>query len=234
MVGSFPPPIHGMSLVNEAILNQIKKKSDHQPQIVDIASNSLQRSIFVRLNRIPKVLLCLGRMAMNNHKNTNTLYMSISGGLGQVYEIFFAFIARFKCMQIFLHHHSFAYLDKPNRLTSLLTKITGRKAIHIALSQNMADRLRSIYKIGCVTAVSNAVFLIPDEFASAKIHAREEINTLGFLSNISAEKGVFEFIKLFVSLRNAGFPLRAKLAGPFQDLETERKVIKQIALFTRL
>jgi glycosyltransferase involved in cell wall biosynthesis len=52
---------------------------------------------------------------------------------------------------------------------------------------------------------------------------------LGYLSNISAEKGVFEFLDLLEVARDRCLPVRGILAGPFQDSETEQQVRKRLA-----
>ncbi len=43
------------------------------------------------------------------------------------------------------------------------------------------------------------------------------LGTLGFLSNLSPEKGLFEFLNLMAAIDSGGLPVRALLAGPFED-----------------
>ncbi len=225
MVGPFPPPVHGMAMVNAAMRSALQK-AGAAPLVIDLSSPDLNRALAARLGRLPKVARGLVRLIRARGLRGATLYMSVSGGLGQVYEVLFALLARGRGMRVFLHHHSFAYLDTPSRLTQWLVRVAGSGAVHITLSTKMAERLNRIYGASRVVPVSNAVFFVSPN-AAAPIRPRLE--TLGFLSNITTEKGVFEFLDLCAAARDKGLPLRARLAGPFQDGETERQVRERLA-----
>ncbi|WP_051882713.1 glycosyltransferase family 4 protein [Salinisphaera hydrothermalis] len=129
-------------------------------------------------------------------------------------------------MPVYLHHHSFAYLDRRSRLTGWLMRLAGPECVHIALSTGMASRLQAQYSVKQAVAVSNTVFFLqPDTTTEATTFApRRKLHTLGLLSNLAEEKGVFLFLDLMAAARDAGLSLRGMLAGPFQDDETERRV----------
>jgi glycosyltransferase involved in cell wall biosynthesis len=57
---------------------------------------------------------------------------------------------------------------------------------------------------------------------------RESPKTLGFLSNISPEKGVFEFLDVVERLHSRSVNVNTVLAGPFQDSHTESSVISRL------
>jgi len=156
-----------------------------------------------------------------------TLYMSVSSGFGQLYELLFLLMARLRGMRIFLHHHSFAYLDQPNTLTTLLVAVAGSEATHIALSDGMASRLQHTYhKVMRVVAISNAVLLL--EEAGSSVAPHHGLANIGFLGNIASEKGVFEFLDVAEKLEAIDKSVRAVLAGPFQDSEIERRVRERL------
>jgi len=226
MVGAFPPPVHGMAVVNAAVREQLRQAGGVEPLVVDLAASSLDRSLVARLVRLPKVLRGLVSLASARGLRGRTLYMSVSGGLGQLYELAFLSLARLWGMRVFLHHHSFAYLDARSWLTRWLVHFAGEHAVHITQSQKMAERLKTVYGAICVVPVSNAVFLVS---ANPTAPVRRRLETLGFLSNIAPEKGVFEFLDLCAAVQEKGLPLRARLAGPFQDGETEKAVRKRLA-----
>jgi glycosyltransferase involved in cell wall biosynthesis len=155
------------------------------------------------------------------------LYISLSGGLGQFYDILFILFARFLKMRIYIHHHSFSYLDHRSHLTILLTLIGGPLATHVTLCSKMALSLKKSYPdVGKVISVSNATILFykhqkPNQYKS-------KLQTIGFMGNISKEKGIFDFIKLIESLENEKIEINAKLAGPFENEKTEREVRRRI------
>lgn len=220
MVGAFPPPVHGMGMVNMAVRAALQKDGV-EPLVLDLAPANLSRALAARLGRLPKAARRLARLIRTRGLRGATLYMSVSGGLGQVYEVSFALLARMRRMRIFLHHHSFAYLDAPTLLTWCLVRLAGSDAVHITLSPKMAERLNRVYGGARVVPISNAVFF---DLQNASEPIRAKLETLGFLSNIAPEKGVFEFLDLCAAARDKGLPLRARLAGPFQDGETEQRV----------
>lgn len=224
MVGAFPPPVHGMAAVNAGVRDAVRQ-AGVTATVINLAAPSLDRSIMARLGRLPRVLRGLGRLARQSALGGETLYMSVSGGLGQIYELAFLLLARLRGMRVFLHHHSFAYLDRPGMLTRALVRAAGEDAVHIVLSAGMAERLQRTYRAGRVMPVSNAVFFIVGDTLTA---AQKRLATIGFLSNISADKGVFEFLDLVAAAGNAGLPLRARLAGPFQDADTEQAVRERL------
>jgi glycosyltransferase involved in cell wall biosynthesis len=87
----------------------------------------------------------------------------------------------------------------------------------------MASKLKAAYRVKHVISISNTAFLDPP-IKTKNINIRQRLVTIGFLSNIAFEKGVLEFLDLHATARDLGMPLRAKLAGPFNDITTERRV----------
>lgn len=220
VVGALPPPLTGKIAVTAAVVKSIRD-SGAMLETVDISAATLSRSIMTRLGRLPAVLQGIGRIAKANSCEGGNLYISISGGAGQVYELLFVLLARAKRMHIFLHHHSFAYLDRWKLLAKALVAVSGPNAIHIALSPGMANRLRDQYKAHEVKSISNSVFLLSDSVISSP---RESLKKIGFLGNITAEKGIYEFLDVCRLLEDRGLSVSAMLAGPFQDRETENNV----------
>jgi glycosyltransferase involved in cell wall biosynthesis len=224
MVGAFPPPVQGMAVINQAMAQRLAAR-DCEPVIVDIAAPSLERGIAYHLTRMCRTFGGLLRLLVTRKSRASSLYMSVSGGYGQVHEAIFAFIARLKGMRATLHHHSYAYLDKPNRLTRLLFALAPHDTWHVVLSAGMAEGLQRNYGVGRIRVLSNAAFM-----SHADVPARlgRELQTLGFLSNISAEKGIFEFISLVDACVSAGMRVYGVVAGPFQNAETESKVMAML------
>ncbi|MGD2063706.1 MAG: hypothetical protein PVF51_09020, partial [Nitrospirota bacterium] len=230
MVGAFPPPVHGMAAVNAAVHAQLQK-AGADARVVDLAASSLDRSLLARVGRLPKVLRGLARLARVGGLRGRTLYISVSGGLGQVYELVFLLLARRRGTRMFLHHHSFAYLDAPSRLMRWLVRVAGADAVHITLSPRMGECLKQIYDTACVVPVSNAVFFVSKD---ATVTVRRKLETLGFLSNIAPEKGVFEFLDLCAATRDRDLPVRARIAGPFQDDATKTAVLDRLGALSEV
>lgn len=221
MVGGFPPPVRGMPVINAALRNEFEK-ANIPLTVIDLSALNLNRSLPARLGRLPKVLRGLSRLVLMSGLSGAIFYISVSGGIGQFYETLFVFFARLHGMRLYLHHHSFAYLTKPTFHAKILIKTAGIFAVHITQSPAMAEKLRATYTLQYVKPISNAIFLINNKRDPNQIRTR--LITLGFISNISKEKGVFEFLDLVGAVEKENLPIKAKLAGPFQDSHVENLV----------
>lgn len=228
MVGPFPPPTYGLASVNQAVFDRLSN-AGMVPRRIDTAGIGLSRKMFVRIRRINRVFAGIIALVKAPRVSQGTLYISISGGLGQIYEIIFILIARLTRYRIVLHHHSFAYLSRRKFVTTLLVSTAGTNALHILLSDGMRNKFNSIYKVKATTmAMSNAILLFENSPLSRKNLDKGCACRVGFLSNISLEKGILEFLDFMTVARNIGMEIEGKLAGPFEDEPTKRQVLARL------
>jgi len=143
------------------------------------------------------------------------LYVALSGGLGQVIDALYVLVARAYRKRIFVHHHSFTYINKSTLISKLLFSLL-RDATHIVLSQGMAAALADRYQLDrrTIQVVSNAAFYGPPrDIARTQSDVKTPMR-IGFLSNISFDKGFVEFFAVLKDLGRLAVPYRAYLAGP--------------------
>src|SRR5512146_1234356 len=96
MIGAFPPPLHGMAAVNLAMKNLILSKGE-KAEIFDLSAAALSRSVLVRLNRMARVAKQLWSFAKYLRSRPHaSVYMSVSGGYGQLFEIPFVLLSRLR------------------------------------------------------------------------------------------------------------------------------------------
>ena len=107
MIGAFSPITHGIAVVNGAILAHLQTVGA-TTLVFNVSVPNLNRKFLLRMRRLPKVLTTIVRLTCMKGLRGVNFYMSISGGLGQIYEILFACVARIRGMKLHLHHHSFA------------------------------------------------------------------------------------------------------------------------------
>ena len=228
MIGPFPPPMHGMAAVNSAMRDFFVSNGEN-PAVFDLSAISLSKALHVRLIRAARVLRQL--VAYCNFLRVSrkaSVYISVSGGYGQLFEILFILLSRLWNTRIVLHHHNFLYIDRPRFLTNMLVFCSGKDALHIALCGVMAQKLKSSYpSIRRVEVLSNSA-LFPLKDGGARI--RESVGTLGFLGNIEADKGIFEFLDVLLRLQKEGDDICAIIAGPFRNKVVEALVRDKIAL----
>jgi glycosyltransferase involved in cell wall biosynthesis len=220
MVGAFPPPVHGMAMLNAAMHDLLLGT----PMVLDLAPASLRRTWFNRLARIGKVAKAFKQYCREILGGRgSTLYIGLSGGWGQLYEALFVAIARAGGARIFLHHHSFAYLERRKVPTRLLVRLAGPAATHIVLCERMEQKLRQCYPTASVTrVVSNAAVL--GSTGGLKYRTRRCVEKIGFLGNISREKGIMEFLAVAERLQGRGTGFEMYIAGPFENDSVENAV----------
>lgn len=218
IVGVFPPPTHGFALVNDSMKNLIINV-DPQSSVFDLSSISLSRNIFNICIRFLKFLYIYPQYLLFSILNKyHTLYIGLSGGLGQFYDLLILSIARVTRQRIFIHHHSFSYLNKINLLTYLVIRVAGKNATHIVLCNLMQEKLRTYRKnLSCIL-LSNSVFSINND---TEISTNRQLKTIGFLGNISIKKGIKIFFKVLEEL-NIKKPINGIIGGPFQDNISEK------------
>lgn len=208
LVGPLPPPVHGFSNVTGKMLALLNDRA--KVAIFDRAWGARGRKPF-------SALLLVGRFfGFCCSKRRFTLYVALSGGNGQVFDCLFILVARLFRQRIFVHHHSFAYALSSTAINRLLFRLVRRER-HIALSHGMADALTERYCLerGKMRVVPNAAFFDQAPYAdiASKVAAVRPVQ-IGFLSNITFDKGILEFFAVLDRLRKLDIEYRALIAGP--------------------
>lgn len=231
MVGMFPPPLHGMSLINEYLKKRIS--ASVSPLVVDFSPRNLDRSFMARFGKIFRVIRCVFQLlSYLVAGRVGPVYLGLSGGEGQIYDVIFASVSRAFGRNLYLHHHSYQYLNQFRWLARLLFVISGKKAVHIVACEKMACDLKRLYPV--VTEVRIISGIAALELWDCKVHHRDQIRSIGFLSNISIEKGVLEFLEVAAWSNQAKLPISFLLAGPFQDEKVRCLVEERVSALSNV
>jgi glycosyltransferase involved in cell wall biosynthesis len=207
-VGPLPPPLHGFSSVCAMMLNVLKARMpvevfDRAPDLDARASGVLRQLI----RPLKFLATCIG-------KRDTTLYLALSGGRGQYIDLLYVLTAKLLRRAIFIHHHSYVYINSPRRLNRCFFALV-RNENHIVLSAKMGVSLTRTYHLdpARVRVVSNAAFYASED--AHQLHGNDAAPLqLGFLSNITFEKGFVEFFDVLAALEQRGIAYQAHIAGP--------------------
>jgi glycosyltransferase involved in cell wall biosynthesis len=202
-VGPLPPPVHGFSEINRRMV--LALRNQHEVIAFDMAPGAKPLSFVCAWIRF---LFCALRC------KPKALYLALSGGHRQWIDIAFVLVARLRSVPLFVHHHSFSYLNE-RRLSAIVLFRALRGATHLVLCGGMGEQLAKQYGIqhSNVRVLSNAAFLEDIEFPT-HVHSAAKPLRVGFLSNITAEKGIFEFFAVLRESAAAGLALQGVIAGP--------------------
>lgn len=218
IVGPQPPPRHGVSAVNERI-SVLAEDLGFSPFLVDTRPDSLAKSLPVRIARARRIWRALLDVRRYAESCRRPFYLSLSGGLGLIWEALLAFQARRFGSSLVVHHHSFRYLDRFYIPMQILVWAVGRGALHVALSESMKQRLKERYGgIGDVLVLSNACF-VGAPIVTSSIDRGGRPSIVGLIGNLSAEKGLRDFLQLADTSWKRGLPWKFVLAGPVQEMD---------------
>ncbi|HLJ20536.1 MAG TPA: glycosyltransferase family 4 protein [Stellaceae bacterium] len=210
VIGPMPPPVTGYSVITEFMIARLKEAA--HVDTIDISADSLVRDVFYHLRRVARVSRALWALATRPVARGRILYLAVSGGAGVVYDLLLVSVARLRGYRMFIHHHAFAYLDRHSRLTAALMSLAGSATTHICLCPTMASRLRERYPgARRTTVLSNAAFIAPTEMERPSHHGPTRV---GFLSNLTPEKGLDTAIEIFRLLRAVGGDFVLTIGGP--------------------
>jgi glycosyltransferase involved in cell wall biosynthesis len=213
-VGPLPPPVHGFSNINMLMLNNLKNYSS-----VNIYDRSpSQASIFKAPQTAIKLIFLVIKFFLSTaSRKTNSLYIGISGGKGQVIDYFFIKIASFFKLKIFIHHHSFAYINSHSKISAACFS-QSNNIYHIALCDKMRDKLSELYDIDInkIYLLSNSAYMKESNHLLSGQRIPHKIPKIGFISNITEEKGIFEFFDCIESLSDE-INCEAVIAGPVSE-----------------
>lgn len=220
-----PAPVHGMSNVNQAFFRAAEVQKIPVSVVNTVpsyAANLFGSRLWVWV-KIVHTLVCWVRLLYQlSVVPVSAVYRPINGGFGQIYDLVYLAICRMFGKKIYIHHHSFNYLNSESRLFRLLKYVTGDKARHIVLGPRMGDILILLYGISPdrILVLSNVAFFSNTKASTVRYDKENEI-VIGHLANLCLDKGVGDFITLCRHLSKNKIKFQAKIAGPFSDAKSE-------------
>jgi len=214
-VGPLPPPLHGFSAINKEMLARLKHVASIRTYDVGVSSWGGLGAWGVLANVASGFYLFSKFLFDCLMQRPTALYIGLSGGLGQLRDALFLVVAKCFRIKVFVHHHTFSYLRHKTSLNRLCLRIV-RNENHVVLCDGMSQELGSGYgiEIDRITIISNAAFLTMPLVEELKGQSSRNPLRVGFLSNITRGKGVFEFIDVAKAALLAGIPMKAEIGGP--------------------
>ena len=211
IIGPFPPPVHGFSVITEALAQTLEV--DHAIARVNLSSNA--RNPWLRhLAQMSKCLSAVAHLIRFRLRGGKSVSLGANGGWGMLYTLALMMTARLIGCHTVLHHHSYTYINARSRLMAGICRIGGKSVAHVFLSQSMQDAFFALYpQQGPAHVLANAMF-VPEQPIRVTTPGRI---TIGLLSNLSADKGLYDFIAAAERLHVEGIAVDMVLAGPVAD-----------------
>ena len=228
VIGHLPPPVHGMAVATSAFAELLEA---YAPVVrLKTTGNELGRTIrqqCTRLLRTGQAVLSIFRWRHDGR----SAYFSVDAGPGIIYTITVVAAARILSYPLAIHHHSYAYVRQSSRLMQLLVLIAGPAGLHLVACTAMKGEFDLLYpRAGRVTVLS--LDFLTDKPVPLPLGGRplNDRPTLGFLSNITLEKGIAEVFDTLDSARMAGIDACLVTAGPVISPEADALLQRRLQL----
>lgn len=213
VVGPFPPPFHGQSKNTQLVADALSDRCDLV--VANTSGGRANRNLLYHITKMARVVRALFLIGLNSRKRRKSLYLAADGGFGLFYNILECAIARISGYRIVCHYRSFSYIERYSYLMAGLVAAAGAQAIHVFLCKDMAQKFRRRYPLARdYLVVSNAGHTRPLAERSVFRRGPQGTFTVGLLSNLCPEKGLYDFIELLRVANHRGLHVRGILAGP--------------------
>lgn len=227
MLAHFPPPVHGMAVAVEAVRRMLEE--ERRVVCWSIAPHATDRSLSHHARRAARLVVAIVLLVLQRPR-ARSLYVSVDGERGQVYTLLIAVAARLLRYDVFLHHHSFAYVDRRSRLTAAMIRAAGRRAVHVVHCSRMARGLREHYPgIASTREVPVSFALDAPSLGFVALPAEDEALRLGHFANLTVEKGLGRCFDTLDALRAAGVEARLVLGGRIVGEDDRRLLTAALA-----
>lgn len=229
LVGPFPPPIHGMAK-NLKIVSDILETNNHVLRY-NISPGCLSKSVIYHLRKMIRFIKCFSGIFISLClKKIRVIYLPPDAGFGSYYSLIFVTLASVFKIPLFIHHRSFAYVNKKLLSYKLINKVQSENTTHVFLCQSMMERYESNYGVQLnKIVVSNAQHVAPIHIGEVKKYKESQSIVLGHLSNLGFEKGVHCVLGVCEKLKKSGVDYKLLLAGPFESDEVQAYVETKIS-----
>jgi glycosyltransferase involved in cell wall biosynthesis len=216
---ALPPPINGQSTANSFLVGALDNDARLSVSLLDTGPGQLRRGPRYHWTRVRRVGRALVHIALRARRG-DAVYFVLESGLGRIYNVFIAVAARLVGCQPVLHHHTAAHVLHQDPFFAGFCRLLGAKSSHVVLSAQMSAQLLGRYSLpGAVRTLHNAALISAP--ASLERPQRRGPVRLGFLSNLSDEKGLDVCLSTFRLLRAEGIEAILSLAGPAADPSAE-------------
>ncbi len=208
IISHFPPPVHGFAVISEAMSREIKT---WRPVEEFNMARPARVPLLKHMRQATAVLGICAALVSRRRRRCDEISMGVNGGVGQLYNLMIAAVARLLGFRIVLHHHSYGYITRHSRLMAVLCALGGAKLEHVFLAHSMARQFQARYGNTQVAHVLENALFVPSTPALDRAPGPLRI---GLLSNLSREKGLYDFLATATLLREAGLDAEMYLAGP--------------------
>lgn len=226
MLGPFPPVLGGASFVNNSIFNILSQDGFHIIKLNSMQlwfKNEHKRSFFLYFLRIVKFAKNFFTLIFYRVFHSSfTLYLVPDAGKGFLFTFCYFLLGFIFCEKIIIHHHTHKYFNKKYFLFYLMSRLSTKKVFHVFLDISMKLSYENLYSKRFKFFIFSNIHTNDIGLFSFSTNLKKTKITIGFLSNLSTDKGFDVIEYLFINLYNIyQDKINFKIGGMPVDKESE-------------
>ena len=218
-----PPPVHGVSTVNNIVFNCEKINKNISKKLIRINySNNLDEIGKLSLNKFVIFFKLLYELARNlvTFRPEYVYFTIMPFGVGFIRDSFLVVLIKLFNVKIIYHIHGNGISDVKNIFIKKLYKFVFSRSSIIHLSQGLVDK-----EIAPLNLYKSKVYVVPNgvsDLKQKKIRVKNNIPTILFLSNYSTSKGLFVLIESARLLKLKKIKFHLRIVGKPYDVDKEK------------
>lgn len=222
VIGPLPPPVHGASKNTRIIVDLLTRNNFCIVELNTTTSRARahHRNVLFHATRAIHALKTAFKIARSRYNGYKVAYLVPDGGMGIAYTFLYAIILATAHFRVTIHHRNFSHIYKKSIFLKLINNYILKNANHIFLSPEMANRYISTYgptKFKILDNINTNDCVPEYKLDSDEVRA---VN-VGFISNLSAEKGFLESAMAFEILYKTDDRTTFSIAGtPVSSVES--------------
>jgi glycosyltransferase involved in cell wall biosynthesis len=229
-LGTIPPPVTGMTLLTEQVVRGLQQGG--KITFFNWSTGISRRGLKFRAARVLRILQSLAWLLWHGRVTRARLYLVANSKGGLYLTLALVWIARRLGYEIYLHHHTYYYIERFDRRMAWIDRTMAARGVHVVHTPQMADDFWAVYRTVCPFA-----FIYPSIVSAPLGKPRNPPATpfqLGHLSNLSRAKGLDLVLATLRILRTKNVPARLALAGPYHTGDARDTVQRALAEFGEL
>lgn len=219
-IAALPEPTTGQSISNKYLLEKITKKCS--VTVINTSPKSIHKSFKYHINRINSIIKAVVEISKN--RSGGAIYTVYESGAGVIYNYIIVIAARIFKYNIYMHHHTSQHTKSKIFRFEFISKI-AKNMTNIFLSREMKQDFDNNYGDNFRSFVVQNHSMISIKNNTVKKFQPEKIS-IGFISNITIEKGALRSLDCLRHLLANGINATLIMAGPVTNLETKALLLK--------
>ena len=218
-----PPPVHGASIINQKFVHHLKNSGLSVTVLNTVPSRHVRwfDGPIWKMQRALLILKVFAQILRRASRPPVTVYIGISGGSGLIFDCVLGLAIRCLRAPVVVHHHSFSYISVNSLFFRWFCSLLRTVPVtHVVLCSEMGEQLCARYPALIaqkqIHVLSNAAFFEDSKAVSAMKNPTTTLR-VGYISNITPEKGIYDVLTLFARSRKAGLSIEMTVAGPCTD-----------------